>query len=104
MRAERLGREHRLKRVIAEIEGAYDFVIIDNSPRRTLLNDNVLNYVNEMPIPPDPGYWSILGPQHLEELVDKIGDHTDHETLLIGSVLQTKVQKTNVAREVETQV
>ncbi len=99
-----LGREHRLKRAIAEIEGEYDFVIIDTAPQRTLLNVNVLNYVDEVFIPLDPGYWSILGAQHLEELVEEIRDHMEHETLRIGGVLLTKMQKTNVAREVEEQV
>lgn len=99
-----LGRELRLKRALAAIEGNYDFVIVDTGPQRTLLNINVLNYVDEVFVPIDPGYWSILGVRHLETLVEQIRLHMEHATLRIGGVLLTKVQKTNVAREVEQQV
>lgn len=99
-----LGRELRLKRALTPIERNYDFVIIDTGPQRTLLNINVLNYVDEVFVPIDPGYWSILGVQHLEKLVEQIRLHMGHPTLRIGGVLLTKVQKTNVAKEVEQQV
>lgn len=99
-----LGREVRLKRALAPIERNYDFVILDTGPQRTLLNVNVLNYVDEVFVPIDPGYWSILGVQHLEKLIEQIRLHMGHTTLRIGGVLLTKVQKTNVAREVEQQV
>ncbi|MEK6258011.1 MAG: ParA family protein [Planctomycetota bacterium] len=99
-----LGREMRLKRALAVEEQNYDFVIIDTGPQRTLLNVNVLNYVDEVFVPIDPGVWSILGVRHLEELIQQIRQHMEHKTLRIGGVLLTKVQKTNVAKEVEQQV
>ena len=99
-----LGRELRLKRAMADIERNYDFVIVDTSPQRTLLNVNVLNYVDEVFVPIDPGYWSIMGVRHLEELIEQIRQHMEHNTLRVGGVLLTKVQKTNVAKEVEQQV
>lgn len=99
-----LGREMRLKRALAEAEQNYGFVIIDTGPQRTLLNVNVLNYVDEVFVPIDPGYWSILGVRHLEDLIQQIRHHMQHQTLRIGGVLLTKVQKTNVAKEVEDQV
>lgn len=99
-----LGRELRLKRALALIEGNYDFVILDTAPQRSLLSINVLNYADEVFVPLDPGYWSILGAQRLEELIEQIRVHMEHETLRISGVLLTKGQQTNVAREVEQQV
>lgn len=99
-----IGRESRLKRALQAIEEQYDFVIVDTGPQRTLLNVNVLNYVDEVFVPIDPGYWSIMGVRHLEELISQIREHMERETLRIGGVLLTKTQKTNVAREVEQQV
>jgi chromosome partitioning protein len=99
-----LGRESRLKRALKAVEAAYDFVMIDTGPQRTLLNVNVLNYVEDVFVPIDPGFWSIMGVSRLEELVQQIHEHMGHTRLKIGGVVMTKVQHTNVAREVEQQV
>ncbi|MDQ3332513.1 MAG: hypothetical protein M3552_18000 [Planctomycetota bacterium] len=60
--------------------------------------------VDDVFVPIDPGYWSLLGVKRLEELVGQIREHLGHQTLRIGGVLLTKVQPTNVARQVERQV
>lgn len=99
-----LGRELRLKRALATIERNYDFVILDTAPQRSLLSINVLNYADEVFVPLDPGYWSILGAQRLEELIELIRTHMEHKTLRISGVLLTKAQQTNVAKEVEENV
>jgi chromosome partitioning protein len=99
-----LGREFRLKKALKQVEARYDFVIIDTGPQRTLLNVNVLNYVDDVFVPIDPGFWSIMGVRRLEELIEQIHEHMDHRRLRIGGVLLTKVQHTNVAKEVEQQV
>lgn len=99
-----IGRESRLKRALQAVEAQYDFVIVDTGPQRNLLNVNVLNYVDEVFVPLDPGYWSIMGVRNLEELIQQIREHMQHETLRIGGILLTKTQRTNVAHEVEQQV
>lgn len=99
-----MGREMRLKRALEPIERNYDFVIIDTSPQRTLLNINVLNYVDEIFVPIDPGYWSIMGVRNLEELLEQVRVQMGHERLRIGGVLLTKAQRTNVAQDLEKQV
>lgn len=99
-----MGRELRLKRVLNAIDSGYDFVVVDTSPQRTLLNVNVLNYVEEVFVPIDPGYFSIMGVQNLEKLLQQVREYMDHRTLRISGVLLTKMQHTNVAREVEKQI
>jgi len=99
-----LGRESRLKRTLNNVDGQYDFVILDTGPQRTLLNVNVLNYVQDVLVPLDPGYWSILGVRYLEQLIGQIRQHMGHTKLKIGGVLLTKVQHTNVAKDVEQQI
>jgi len=99
-----MGRELRLKRALAAVEARYDYVVVDTSPQRTLLNINVLNYVDRVFVPIDPGYFSIMGVKRLEELLGQVHEHMGHENLRIGGVLLTKMQRTNVAREVERQV
>jgi chromosome partitioning protein len=55
-------------------------------------------------VPIDPGFWSIMGVRRLEELISQIHTYMEHTELKIGGVLLTKVQHTNVAKEVEEQV
>ena len=99
-----IGRETRLKRALQSVEQNYDFVIVDTGPQRTLLNLNVLMYADEVIVPIDPGYWSIMGVRHLEELIQQIREVMEHETLRIGGVLLTRLQRTNVARDIEKEV
>ncbi|MCA9093705.1 MAG: ParA family protein [Planctomycetaceae bacterium] len=99
-----IGREIRLKRALASVEKNYDFVILDTAPQRSLLSINVLNYADEVFVPLDPGFWSIMGAQRLEQLVEQIRDLMEHPTLQISGILLTKVQQTNVARDVEINV
>lgn len=99
-----IGREIRLKRALASVEKNYDFVILDTAPQRSLLSINVLNYADEVFVPLDPGFWSIMGAQRLEQLVEQIRDLMEHPTLQISGILLTKVQQTNVARDVEANV
>lgn len=99
-----VGRESRLKGILGTIDAAYDFVVVDTSPQRTLLNVNVLNYVDEVFVPIDPGYFSIMGVKNLEGLLEQVRRYMGHQKLHIGGVLLTKMQHTNVAREVESQV
>lgn len=99
-----IGREIRLKRALATVEKNYDFVILDTAPQRSLLSINVLNYADEVFVPLDPGFWSIMGAQRLEQLVEQIRDLMEHPTLQISGILLTKVQQTNVARDVEANV
>jgi chromosome partitioning protein len=99
-----LGRESRLKRALAPIEAKYDFIVVDTGPQRTLLNINVLNYVDDVFVPIDPGFWSIMGIRRLEDLIEQLHEHMGHQSLRIGGVLMTKVQHTNVAKEVEQQI
>ena len=99
-----LGREHRLKKALESADQQYDFVIIDTAPARTLLNINVLNYVEDVFVPIDAGYWSILGVRRLEDLIAQMHRYMGNTQLRIGGVVLTKVQRTNVAKDVEDHV
>ena len=43
------------------MDDGYDFVVIDTSPTRSLININVLNYASEIWCPVDPGVFSLAG-------------------------------------------
>jgi chromosome partitioning protein len=46
-----LGRENRLREALADLDGNYDFILLDTPPSLSLLTVNVFAYANEVLIP-----------------------------------------------------
>jgi chromosome partitioning protein len=98
------GRERRLKRALAGLDAGYDFVVIDTSPQRTLINVNVLNYVGEVLCPVDPGIFALSGLGTLREAVAEVARHLDNRALRLGGLVLTRTQRDNITRDVEAQL
>ena len=102
--ASELGRERRLKLAIEGLDAGYDFVVIDTSPQRTLINVNVLNYVGEVLCPVDPGIFALSGLGTLREAVAEVARHLDNRALRLGGLVLTRTQRDNITRDVEAQL
>ena len=99
-----LGRERRLKVALESVEQDYDFVVLDTSPQRSLLNVNVMNYVQEVFVPVDPGIFSLSGLGQLQVAVDEVTRFLDNPNLHIAGLVLTRMQRNNVCRDVESQI
>lgn len=101
------GREFRVRRVLRRL-AHYDVVVIDTSPVQTPLNVAILYAVGEVLIPIDPCVAALAGVRALEALVREVGalrqEFTDAGPLAIGGVLITRVDRTLVARQIESEV
>jgi chromosome partitioning protein len=102
--AAELGRERRLRVAMEGAEGAYDFVVIDTSPARSLLTVNVMCYVRDIIVPLDPGLFSLSGLGQLQQAVDEVRRFLDNKTLRIAGIVLTRTARNNVAKEVEARV
>jgi chromosome partitioning protein len=102
--ASELGRERRLKRALEGLDAGYDFVVIDTSPQRTLINVNVLNYVGEVLCPVDPGIFALSGLGTLREAVAEVARHLDNRALRLGGLVLTRTQRDNITRDVAAQL
>jgi chromosome partitioning protein len=71
-RDEIIGKELILKERIKEIDGNYDYVIIDCSPSDNILNTNALVAAEEIIIPMDLAYFSADGLIDLEDTIASI--------------------------------
>ena len=98
------GRERRLKLALAGLDAGYDFVVIDTSPQRTLINVNVLNYVGEVLCPVDPGIFALSGLGTLREAVAEVARHLDNRALRLGGLVLTRTQRDNITRDVAAQL
>ena len=99
-----LGRECRLRVAMEGVEAAYDFVILDTSPARSLLTINVMTYVREIIVPIDPGLFSLSGLGQLQAAVDQVRRFLDNRALRIAGIVLTRTARSNVAREVEARI
>jgi chromosome partitioning protein len=84
-------REFKLKRSLEEVEGKYDYLIIDSPPSLGLLTFNGLLAAEEVIIPVEPSYFSLQGLQRLLETIKVIGSEARHQ-------LAVKILATNFDR------
>lgn len=102
--ATEIGRERRLRLAMRDVDDAYDFVVCDTSPLRTLININVLNYVKEVYCPVDPGIFSLAGLVSLQGAVGEVVRELDNAELRISGLVLTRTGRDNCSRDVEAQV
>jgi chromosome partitioning protein len=102
--ASEVGRERRLRLAMRGVDEAYDFVIVDTSPQRSLINTNVLNYVAEVLAPVDPGIFSLAGLVKLQGAVAEVVKYLDNQSLRIAGLVVTRAANDNISRDVEAQL
>ncbi len=83
---------------------SYDFVILDTSPQRTLINVNVLNFAEEVYCPVDPSIFGIAGLVKLQGVVADVAKFLDNSTVRIAGLVVTRMQRDNLSRDVEAQL
>lgn len=102
--ANELGRERRLRKAMEPLKGDYDVALVDTGPARSLLNVNVLNWVNEVIVPISPGLFSLAGLGQLQTAIDEVRDYLDNSGLSLRGLLLTMCERTAVSMDVERQL
>jgi chromosome partitioning protein len=102
--ASEIGRERRLRLAMRGVDESYDYVVIDTSPQRTLININVLNYVSEVWCPVDPGVFSLVGLVKLQGAVAEVVRYLDNADVKFAGLVLTQTRADNLCRDVEAQL
>jgi chromosome partitioning protein len=101
------GREFRIRRLLKGLTD-YDVVVVDTSPVLTPLNVAILYAVAELLIPIDPCVAALAGVRALEDLIRTVSEFrmefTDAGPLTIAGVLITRVDRTLVSKQIESEV
>ena len=89
-----------LKQVIEEIEGLYDYIIIDCSPSLGMLTINALTACNSVIIPVTPEYLSAKGLGLLISSINKIKKRINPKIEIDGVLITMLNQRTNLSKEI----
>ena len=97
-------REMRLKEALREIEGEYDFMLIDCPPALNLLTVNGLTAAHAVMIPMQCEYYALEGLSDLVATIKKVRAHLNPE-LEIEGLLRTMYDPRNtLAQQVSAQL
>jgi chromosome partitioning protein len=93
------GREFRLRKALAEVNGNYDFVVMDAPPSFGLLNLNALMAADDLVIPVLADFLSYDGLRLLFETVQGLEDDLSLQLAHIFIVVNAYNQTFKIARE-----
>ena len=97
-------RSERLKRTLGKTKDTYDYIIIDNPPSLGLLTINAFVASDKLIIPVSTGFFALTGLVQLQETIGMVKQTQLNTDLDILGVLCTFTERTNVSKDVETQL
>lgn len=93
-------REYQLADLLAEVEHAYDYIIIDCPPSLGLLTVNSLVAANEILIPVQAEYYALEGLGQLLNTIDLIKEHLKSELNILGAVITMFDKRTRLSEDI----
>jgi chromosome partitioning protein len=98
------GRERRLARLLSEVIGDYDYVLVDCPPSLGLLTVNALTAADSVLIPLQCEYYALEGLTQLLATLDLIRDHLNPNLAIKGVVLTMFDGRTKLSADVAAEV
>ncbi len=91
---------HALKTLLAPLETAYDYILVDTPPSESMLTASALTFANEVIIPLQAHFFAMEGLAQALDQVEKVRQGLNKEIRVIG-ILPTMVNvRTNISRTV----
>jgi chromosome partitioning protein len=96
-----LGRDARLRSAMASVDGRWDVCIVDTAPAFSTILANALVFGCEVIVPVEASTYSMLGLVDLTRTINEVKEAYGNESLHLAGLLITRVQRNNVARDIE---
>jgi chromosome partitioning protein len=94
------GREHALKKLLAGIQDAYDYIILDCPPSLSLLTVNAMTAADAMLIPLQCEYYALEGLGQLLQTIKRIKNGLNPGLSIAGILLTMFDKRTNLSHQV----
>ena len=99
-----MAREYRMKRALDGLRPRFDVILVDCPPSLGLLTVNALAACDEVIIPVQCEYFALEGLSHLSHTIELVQRNLNPRLVIRGVVLTMFDGRTNLSREVETEV
>jgi chromosome partitioning protein len=95
-----VGKEYRLKEALAELNGTYDYVIIDTPPALGILTINALTACDEIIIPAQADIFSLNGIKQLYETTQTVQEYCNPKLKILGILLTRYSSRSILSRDI----
>lgn len=95
-----MGREYYLKEGIEELEGTYDYIVIDTPPSLGIVSINALTATNGIVIPTQADILSLQGIGQLIQTVTSVRKYSNPSLQIYGLLLVRYNARTNISKGV----
>jgi chromosome partitioning protein len=99
-----MAREKRLRSALRQVEGDYDYIIIDSPPSLGLLTVNVLTAATSVLIPIQCEYYALEGLMQLLDTIHRVQKNLNPELVIEGALLTMYDGRLNLSKEVADEV
>jgi len=99
-----IGREFHLRRALQEINGEFDYILLDSPPSLGLLTINGLTAANSVLVPMQCEYFALEGISQLVNTVERVRDLLNPGLDIEGIVLTMYDDRMNLSKQVAEEV
>ena len=100
-----IGREYRLQNALDELNGRYDYILIDCPPSLSLLTVNALTAARDgVVIPVQCEYLALEGLTQLHQTIELVQKYLNPELEIRGLIMTMYDSRTNLSRQVVEEV
>lgn len=99
-----MSREMVLRQYLNELEGQYDFILIDCMPSLGMITINALVAADSVLIPVEAAYLPVKGLQQLIKTIGRVRRKLNPKLDIMGILLTKVDRRTNFARDISTQI
>jgi chromosome partitioning protein len=99
-----IGREFHLRRALQDVNGEFDYILIDSPPSLGLLTINGLTAANSVLVPMQCEYFALEGISQLMNTVERVRDLLNPGLDIEGIVLTMFDERMNLSRQVAEEV
>lgn len=98
------GRENQLRRVLDEVKGDYDYILIDSPPSLGLLTINGLTAADSVLVPLQCEYFALEGVSQLVGTIERVREALNPALEIEGIVLTMYDERMNLCKQVAEEV